>query len=34
MSAPLDPGETTIEKFNAKEVADSKVLAPIEEGSI
>ena len=28
------PGEKTIEKFNAKEVADSRVLAPIEEGSI
>ena len=28
------PGEKTIEAFNRKTVADSKVLAPIEEGSI
>ena len=34
LAAEEIPGERTIEKFNKKEVADSKVLAPIEEGSI
>ena len=34
LAAEEIPGERTIEQFNQKEVANSAVLAPIEEGSI